>query len=369
MFDKKSISQTTQAEYKSDKKYTDPVDHVDLVNSLELIPLTLKTCKSSMSYGNLYSVTTLVKTLSNTFKGTLNRSLSMKNISHNTSISVPTEVSVTERESYFSPIIDKISDKESCQNIQRNESHSNLDIETCCENHVIDSHFVDSEESSELKESRQSELSLSSLNKIEGINNDNNIDGDYSDYKKQEQIKIWKNILKNIIHYYTHFLMFVIFEILFYFNYVVEYERKLVYGMISGLMKSVVDNDVIDVSQNKKCDFYDKVCKTFVKGQTSKENTDIYENALYLIYGMSGFLMILIVIETNMFKQMSTFPKEFGKSLLLMIFVGAFDYLFFSFFILKYKIINTGDLMCYLYEHDDTGCQNVNPNMLFYFNS
>ena len=362
MFDEKSISQTTQDEYKSVTKHTNSLDPV---NSMELIPLTLKTHKTSKSHGNLYGITTFVETLGDTFNGTLNRPLSMINISHNTSTDIPTDASVIKHESYFSPMID--------QNSQSNESHeeysNNLDIETGCENHVIDSHFMDFEESSKLKESRQSELSLSSLNKIEEIDNDNNIDGYYSDHKKQEQINIWKNILKNIIHYYTHFLMFVIFEILFYFNYVVEYERKLVYGMISGLMKSVVDNDVIDVSQNKKCDFYDKVCKTFVKGQTIKENTDIYENALYLIYGMSGFLIILIVIETNMFKQMSTFPKEFGKSLLLMIFVGAFDYLFFSFFILKYKIINTGELMFYLYEHDDTGCQNVDPNMLFYFNS
>ena len=106
------------------------------------------------------------------------------------------------------------------------------------------------------------------------------------------------------------------------------------------------------------------MCKTFVDDQTNKSNSEIYDNALYLIFGMSAFLVLLIVTETNMFKHKSTFPKEFGKSLLLMIFVGIFDYLFFNYFILEYKIIDTGELMCYLYDNQESQCQ-TNTTMIY----
>lgn len=170
-------------------------------------------------------------------------------------------------------------------------------------------------------------------------------------------------ILKEVIHYYTHFLMFIIFEVLFYFNYVVQYEEKLIYKMISNLMDKIVDYISIDFLKYEKCGFYDQACKIFVDDSTNKNNTQIYDNALYLIYGMSAFLIFLIILETNMFKQKSSFPKEFKKSLLLMLFVGIFDYLFFNYFILEYKIIDTGELMCYLYEHDSNGCQHTNSTV------
>lgn len=192
-----------------------------------------------------------------------------------------------------------------------------------------------------------------------------------------------KKIIKEIIHYYTHFLMFIIFEILFYFNYVVEYEKKTVFRMVGDIVDDITKYLNINPS-NYNCDNYAQVCTNFVDNHTNSSNTKIYDDALYLIFGMSGFLILLIVVEINIpipkntlprelveadipaqkstlqksIFPKSTFPKEFGKSLLLMIFVGLFDYLFFNFFILKYKIVDTGELLCYLYEHGKTPCKN-----------
>lgn len=161
----------------------------------------------------------------------------------------------------------------------------------------------------------------------------------------------WKKFIKEVIHYYTHFLMFIIFEILFYFNYVVEYEQKLIYTMLKSTISDALSyGDTMQIPQNY-CNYYSKTCVNLVDGRTNSKNVEIYNNALYLIYGMSGFLIILIVIETNKFSVRSTFPKEFVKSIFLMIFVGVFDYLFFNYFILKYKIIDTPKLMCDLYEN------------------
>lgn len=166
------------------------------------------------------------------------------------------------------------------------------------------------------------------------------------------QEETWRKITKEVIHYYTHFLLFVIFEILFYFNYIVAYERQLVYRMVESAKNDLINLLNVDTTEFSNNPYYDQLCTNLVDNRTDKGNAEIYNDALYLIIGMSSFLMFLIVIETNVFTMRSTFPKEFGKSLMLMIFVGLFDYLFFNFFILNYKVIDTAELMCYLYEHD-----------------
>ena len=156
-----------------------------------------------------------------------------------------------------------------------------------------------------------------------------------------------KKTIVEIIHYYTHFLMFVIFEILFYFNYIVVYEKNLVYKMVNSALMSIIKLLHIDTSQ---FDYYDEICPNFVDNRVNEDNVKIYNNALYLIIGMTIILLMLIMCETRMFTQKSTFPNELMKSLILMIFVGIFDFVFFSFFILKYKIIDNAALVCYLYE-------------------
>lgn len=162
-----------------------------------------------------------------------------------------------------------------------------------------------------------------------------------------------KKIMVEIVHYYTHFLMFVIFEMLFYFHYIVPYEKKLMYQMIKEEEENVIKFLNIDITQYYNSDYYDRICTNLVDNRTDKNNAQIYDNALYMIFGLLIILLVLIMIETSMFTQKSTFPKELVKSIFLMIFIGLFDFVFFNFFILKYKVIDTAELMCYLYENTD----------------
>lgn len=287
--------------------------------------IELKPFKSNSNFKNFNSK--LSKTLSRVTFGNINKSTELTELTE-----------LNHHPTHFSPIIHNL----------ENDYENTIDIETGNDNESKNSLTSGLSSVHSLASLTSGLPSLHSLNSLTSLNKEN-----------------WKKILKQVIHYYTHFLMFIIFEILFYFKYVVEYEKKLVYKMILELTNNAIEYANFDISKYKKCDFYNQVCDTFVNGKTDELNVAIYDNALYLIFGMSGFLIFLIVIETNMFQQKSTFPKEFCKSLLLMIFVGLFDYLFFKFFILKYKIINTGELMCYLYEHDNNGCKSFNSSISY----
>lgn len=160
-----------------------------------------------------------------------------------------------------------------------------------------------------------------------------------------------KKVMEEIIHYYTHFLLFVIFEILFYFHYVVNYERVLMYKMIKDEEQKILSLTDIDLTPYTSSKYYENLCTTLVDDRTNKSNTEIYENALYLIIGMSIIFIILIAIESGLFTQHSTCWNALGKSLLLMVFIGLFDFVFFSYFVMEYKVIDTAELVCYIYEN------------------
>ena len=119
------------------------------------------------------------------------------------------------------------------------------------------------------------------------------------------------------------------------------------------MIKNLIDFfHINNQSSDKYCNSLSSVCSNIYDNNTNTSNVYIYENSLYIIYSMSIFLIILIIIETNCFRSRSTFPKEFFKSLFLMIFVGAFDYIFFNYFILKFKVIDASELLCKLYNSD-----------------
>lgn len=207
--------------------------------------------------------------------------------------------------------------------------------------------FVDIEMQNITNDTEQENITTDN-NEFKLSNIINNTRGYFINIHQNER---WTKFIKEVIHYYTHFLLFVIFEILFYFNYIAPYEERLVYLMLKNVLDDLIKKTFPNIPTDKPCDHYSYVCDNFVNGSTNKHNTTIYQHALYLIYGLSGFLILLIIIETNIFLKKSDFPKEFMRSIYLMMYVGIFDYLLFNFFILEYKIIDPPTLMCDLYEN------------------
>ena len=172
----------------------------------------------------------------------------------------------------------------------------------------------------------------------------------YSPYKLFSTHKNKKYYMAKVINLYTHFLIITSFVMLFYFHYIAESEKKLIYEMIKEEEKNIIKYTDVDVTKYYDNPYYEQMCSTLVYGRTDEGNAKIYNDAMYLIIGMLGFLICLIMFEIKMFKY-SSFPEEFGWALLLLIMLGSFDYFFFNIVVKNYNVIDRAEIMCELYEN------------------
>lgn len=153
-------------------------------------------------------------------------------------------------------------------------------------------------------------------------------------------------ILKEMIHYHTHFTMLVFFEIMFYFNFIIGYEKSTMLKTIDSIMEQIMK--IIGEYDDDQTENLDEICKLGLDDPSKAKNNALYDKALYLIFGLILFLIILLVIETNIFKKRSSIPREFSKALILMAFIALFDYIFFIYFIAEYQIVGGMDVLCSL---------------------
>lgn len=155
----------------------------------------------------------------------------------------------------------------------------------------------------------------------------------------------YHNILKHVIHYHTHFTILVCFEIMFYFNFIVGYEKSVILNVVKDIIEKIqevfgyLDDD--DVYNRR-----DELCNSGLSDGTQEHNDKLYEKAMYIILSLVGFLIILMLVETNILKKHSSVPYEFLRSLILVAFVALFDYVFFIYFIAEYRILGGVDVLC-----------------------
>ena len=165
----------------------------------------------------------------------------------------------------------------------------------------------------------------------------------FSTYEKR------KYFMAKVINLYIHFVMITTFVMLFYFHYIVQSEKALIYQMIREEEKNLMEFTNTDPSKYYDNPYYDQMCSALVDGRMNKQNAEIYNKAMYLVIGMLGFMVCLIMFEIKVFKY-SSFPAEFGWALVLLILVGSFDYNFFNIVVKNYNVIDTPEIICDLYE-------------------
>lgn len=169
---------------------------------------------------------------------------------------------------------------------------------------------------------------------------------------QKTNLPIKKHPIQHLISSYLHFLMVMCFEIIFYFKYVTSYEKKGIYKMIETSMNGLLEDVEINQLTDSQRYNLDNLCNSDIEYKTNdNHNNALYINSLYIICLSVVFMIVLLIIESRIFNLKSTFVEDLKYSMLTVCFIAIFDYFFFVYFIMEYKIINQGELMCYLYEN------------------
>lgn len=152
-----------------------------------------------------------------------------------------------------------------------------------------------------------------------------------------------------VLHYYTHVIFIIIFEIIFYFQYAVVMERKLIKDLIVDLVDNFADvylkyypdapvtPEITEKMANEICEIYES--------SEQADNDKIYESCLMLIIILLFVFSIVILFGTRTY-GFKLILNVLCDSLILLMILGIFEYFFFAFVILGYKIISAGDIIC-----------------------
>lgn len=170
-----------------------------------------------------------------------------------------------------------------------------------------------------------------------------------------ERRGIWKNVKDKfniyfpyVLHYYTHLIFIIVFEIIFYFKYATIIEKALIHNLISSIVGTIVDiyfqhnpdANKLTLTQEMAqaiCDKYNQMA--------NNHNDIIYENCLIGIIILISIFSVILLIGTRLYGYKLVLGVILDSIMLIML-LGIFEYFFFAYIILGYKIITMGEIIC-----------------------
>ena len=176
--------------------------------------------------------------------------------------------------------------------------------------------------------------------------NGNEKENEYCSYSNNNISK--KNIIKYIIYYYIHVVLVLSFEVLFYFYYITFYEKQLIFDLIDRIPKVLI-NMIPKELLNYFLDEYDmdnikNIC-SYIPEKDISSNTDIYNKSILILIILFLILFLMILYETNFFRKKNYILLEFRNAIIILLFIGIFDYIFFLYVISQYKLINSNEII------------------------
>ena len=160
-------------------------------------------------------------------------------------------------------------------------------------------------------------------------------------------------ILEKFISISLHIFIMIIFEIYFYFNYVIIIEKNLFIQKINKYLdnfndlnlnenEKIIINNLISNNDNK---LIDMLYNSYIE---SKEQNDIminkliYKSSFYAsIVGLSFFIFLLIGV---FYRKKIKWKWVIWENVMMLLFLGLFEYYFFFNIVLKYNPINDNEL-------------------------
>jgi len=159
--------------------------------------------------------------------------------------------------------------------------------------------------------------------------------------------------------HFIHLYFLAEFEVLFYIYYIMPYEKKLIYGifkiqkMIDDIPIGYIPIQNITKMFSSKCDGYDHEFDSY--------NNKLINKCTYFIWFLNTILGGIVIHDLAwMYRKYNAIPDNFikyywknsevvseiVKTVQFIIIVGAFEYLFFTNIVNKYKIVNSKTLIC-----------------------
>jgi hypothetical protein len=156
-----------------------------------------------------------------------------------------------------------------------------------------------------------------------------------------------------------HIFIMVVFEIYFYFNYVIEMEREAFISKINAYFSYLYKSDpsYSNIDDYKKDIFYQIINLNYTQTQLNNVHDEYIEslneqNELYnklltkacYIAGFIGLILVILFLNAIYNNKVIKWRWIIVENILMLIFLGLFEYVFFVNIIMHYNPITDAEL-------------------------
>lgn len=245
-----------------------------------------------------------------------------------------------------------------------NIEYNNKDIEFGGNNPIIDINNFSNKKI--LKKSKSySGLILSNKHKFTNSNDSSNNDTQSLLQKSHKKKNIYKNIkfdkfelLNKLLSVFFHISIMISFEIFFYFNYIIFIEKNEFIKKINQYFSELYN---VNIDENEKLaidtffasdsfqEFYNEL---YIKYKNSENEQKKIINNLILnscLIGLAFYIIFIIVFICSFIKRkkIKWFWISF-ENILMFMFLGLFEYLFFTQIIMNYNPLSDDEIKYYI---------------------
>jgi len=157
--------------------------------------------------------------------------------------------------------------------------------------------------------------------------------------------KNYNKIYGNVLHLY----FIIVFEILFYFNYIVDIEKQEIQTVLNSFsddIKYYYADYINNIEPNQEIF---TVCNKLDNSYINKNNSQLKEKSYYIIWSLSVVVLLFSFGHIFLVNNMNKLLLTIGEAILFISFISIFEYLFFSQIVIKYNIITSEQASCDLY--------------------
>ena len=160
-------------------------------------------------------------------------------------------------------------------------------------------------------------------------------------------------ILEKFISISLHIFIMIVFEIYFYFNYVIIIEKNLFIQKINKYLENfndlnlnenekIIINNLISNNDNK---LIDTLYNNYLDSKEQNNiiiNKLIYKSSFYA--SIVGFCFLIFLLIGIFYRKNIKWKWVIWENIMMLLFLGLFEYYFFFNIVLKYNPINDDEL-------------------------
>jgi hypothetical protein len=182
-------------------------------------------------------------------------------------------------------------------------------------------------------------------------------------YHYEDKIEM---VINKVMLFFLHLFLISLFELIFFFGFVTKFENKAIVQLIGEITNTAISScNLLDTSDKQIIDYFlNRIVNSeqlLINSNNDMVERNLYNNSL-LIIGIAYFLVLLSLnififsINRCYFKRNINYKNICIDNCIMIILLGLYEYMFFSYIVFQYQTSSTNELVYDVYNQVNATC-------------